>query len=155
MDDTELTDQEIDSIVDSFNDLDDIIDAYDKDELQLESELFIEDAYELNEVLSRVARLKAKAKMRRTQIKREKRRKLVLKRKSTQAVLMKRARRLAIAAMKKKLAKKDPSKMSYADKVRVETLVARRKKAIDRIARKLVVKVKQIEQKRLVGRTTK
>lgn len=148
-DSEDFTDLEIDDIVNSVSDAD-IIDSYESDELiEVPSDELDESFIELNEILSRAARIKAKARMRRTAVKRDMKKKIVLKRKSNNATLMKRARRLAIKAMKKKLTKKSASGMSFGDKVRVEKIVAKRRVMIDRIARKLMPRVRQIEQTRL------
>ena len=67
----EISDQEIDAIVNSISD-DDILSEYDEDELMLvPSEEIDESVIELNEILSRTARIKAKVRMRRTEVKRE------------------------------------------------------------------------------------
>lgn len=148
-DELDFTDAEIDDIVNSVSE-DDIINSYEADELmEVPAEELDESHIELNEILSRAARITAKARMRRTEVKRDMKKKIVLKRKSNNATLMKRARRLAIKAMKKKLTKKSASGMSFGDKVRVEKIIAKRRVAIDRIARKLMPRVRQIEQKRL------
>lgn len=140
--DDDITDQDIDDIVNSFNDVDDILDAYDDDE-------FMEVPDELNEVLSRVERLKAKIRMQRNKTKRTRKLKIALKRKSNNETLLRRARKLAIKGMKIKLAKKNIKDMNFSDKVRVEKIIAKRKAAIDRIARKLLPKVRTIEKERL------
>jgi hypothetical protein len=140
--DGDITDQDIDDIVNSFNDVDDILDAYDDDE-------FMEVPDELNEVLSRVERLKAKIRMQRNKTKRTRKLKIALKRKSNNETLLRRARKLAIKGMKIKLAKKNIKDMNFSDKVRVEKIIAKRKAAIDRIARKLLPKVRTIEKERL------
>jgi hypothetical protein len=77
------------------------------------------------------------------------RKKIVLRKHSNMDTLKRRARKLAIRSIKEKFAKKDMNNLSYADKVRLEKLVAKRKSAVDRLARKLIPKVRQIEQKRL------
>lgn len=146
-DDFDLTEQEIDALVDSINDLDDILYAYDDDELEE-----MDEAVEINEILSRSARIQAKFRMKRTKVKREMKAKLALKRRSNSNVLNRRARKIAINMMKKKILKKNMSHASFNDKVRVETLLKKRKSAVDRLARKLMPKVRQIEQKRLTNK---
>jgi hypothetical protein len=141
-DDFDLSEEELDSMANAIQDLDDIIDAYDEDEL-------IEIPDEINEILSRAARIQAKFRMKRTKVKREFKKKVALKKKSNNAVLLKRARRLAIKAMKQKLAKKSINKMNFSDKVRVEKIIAKRKALIDRLARKMMPRVRNIEQSRL------
>lgn len=145
MNEYDISDAELDSIVDSFKDFDDIIDAYDDDEF----EEIDESVEEINEILSRQARLRAKFRMKRTETRREMRKKIVLRKHSNMDTLKRRARKLAIRSIKEKFAKKDMNNLSYADKVRLEKLVAKRKSAVDRLARKLIPKVRQIEQKRL------
>lgn len=140
--DFDLSEEELDSLANEIQDVDDILDAYDEDE-------FIEIPDEINEVLSRAARIQAKFRMKRTKVKREFRKKVALKKKSTNAVLMKRARRLAIKAMKQKLSKKSVNKMNFSDKVRIEKIIAKRKAIIDRLARKMMPRVRSIEQSRL------
>lgn len=141
-DDFDLSEEELDSMANAIQDLDDIIDAYDEDEL-------IEIPDEINEILSRAARIQAKFRMKRTKVKREFKKKVALKKKSNNAVLLKRARRLAIKALKQKLAKKSVNKMNFSDKVRVEKIIAKRKTMIDRLARKMMPRVRNIEQSRL------
>lgn len=145
MNEYDISDAELDSIVDSFKDFDDIIDAYDDDEF----EEIDESVEEINEILSRQARLRAKFRMKRTETRREIRKKIVLRKHSNMDTLKRRARKLAIRSIKEKFAKKDMNNLSFADKVRLEKLVAKRKSAVDRLARKLIPKVRQIEQKRL------
>lgn len=145
----DLTDSEIDDIVKSVNDLDDIIDAYDTSELMLVPEEIDESSIELNEVLSRAGRIKARAKLRRQSIKLQRSKKIALKKKSNNAVLIKRARKLAIKMMKEKLAKKKLGSMSVADKMRIERIVAKRGATIDKIAKRLMPKIRKIEQARL------
>lgn len=146
----DISDEELDQLVDSFTD-DDLLDAYDEDEF----EEIDESVEELNEILSRQARLRAKFRMKRTKVRREIKKKIVLKRRSNLETLQKRARKLAIKSIKQKFAKKGLDKMSFADKVRVEKIVAKRKNAVDRLTRKLIPKVRKLEQNRLIGQTTK
>lgn len=148
MNDLEISEQEIDDIVNSISD-DDILSVYSDDEMMEIPDELEESAIELNEILSRAARIKAKATMRRSEVKRDRKRKIALKRKSNNALLLKRARRLAIKAMKIKITKKAPGAMTYNDKVRVERIVAKRRAMIDRVAKKLLPRVRKIEQTRL------
>jgi hypothetical protein len=148
MDELDITDQEIDEIANSISD-DDILGAYENDELMEVPDELDESAIDLNEILSRAARIKAKATMRRSEVKRDRKKKIALKRKSNNAVLLKRARRLAIKAMKQKITKKAADSMSYSDKVRVEKIIAKRRIMIDRVARKLLPRIRKIEQTRL------
>ena len=154
--DDEMTEDDIDSIIKSISD-DDILDTYDDDELKVvddETGETIEESAELLEVLSRAERMKARVRFAKTKVKREIKAKIALHRRSNNKTFANRARRAAIKAMKLKIAKKPLSQLSVAEKERVERLVAKRKKAIDRIALKLTPRVKQIERDRLTHRTT-
>ena len=154
--DDEMSEDDIDSIIKSISD-DDILDTYDDDELKVvddETGETIEESAELLEVLSRAERMKARVRFAKTKVKREIKAKIALRRRSNNKTFANRARRAAINAMKVKIAKKPLSQLSVAEKERVERLVAKRKKAIDRIALKLTPRVKQIERDRLTHRTT-
>ena len=135
-------------------DLDDIIDAYDEDELILvddEGKEIKEDVNEeaLNEVLSRMERMKAKIRFAQTKSKRERKIKIALKTPSSMKTLNSRARHLAVKLMKQRLARKPLNSLSVSEKERIEKVVQKRKKLIDRLAMKLVSRVKKIEQTRL------
>lgn len=158
--DDEMSEEDIDVIINSISD-DDILDTYDDDELKVVDDVSGDDISEdvmsddLLEALSRVERMRARVRFAKTKVKREIKAKIALKRRSNNQTFAKRARRAAINAMKVKIAKKPLNQLSVAEKERVERLVARRKKAIDRIALKLTPRVKQIERDRLTHRTTK
>lgn len=152
-----ITDQEIDDMVNGITDWEHIIDAYEDDELalvddetgeELESTIK-EEVEELNEVLSRIERIKAKARFARTKTKRMVKVKLALKRSSPQSVINTRARRLAIKNLKMRIAKKPLSSLSVAEKERLEQRIHKMKPVLNRIAMKLAPKVRQIEKQRL------
>lgn len=154
--DDEMSEEDIDAIIKSISD-EDILDTYEDEELKVvddETGETIEESSELLEILSRAERMKARVRFAKTKVKREIKAKIALRRRSNNKTFANRARRAAIKAMKLKIAKKPLSQMSVAEKERVERLVARRKKAIDRIALKLTPRVKQIERDRLTHRTT-
>jgi hypothetical protein len=153
----EITDQEIDAMVNNITDWEHVIDAYDDDELaliddetgeELESTIK-EEVEQINEVLSRIERIKAKTRFARTKTKRMVKVKLALKRSSPQATINKRARRLAIKNLKMRIAKKPLSSLSVAEKERLEQRVQKMKPVLNRIAMKLAPKVRQIEKQRL------
>jgi hypothetical protein len=155
-----MTDADLEDIVSSISD-DDIVDDYDDSELALidsetgeelpESEEEKElDESSLMEVLSRQERMKAKFRMRKSAAKRERATQLALKRHSSNETINKRARRLAIKAMKKRMLRgRDTSKISVAEKERIERAIARRKTVISRVAMKLTSRVRQVEKARL------
>lgn len=154
--DDEMSEEDIDAIIKSISD-EDILDTYEDEELKVvddDTGETIEESSELLEILSRAERMKARVRFAKTKVKREIKAKIALRRRSNNKTFANRARRAAIKAMKLKIAKKPLSQMSVAEKERVERLVARRKKAIDRIALKLTPRVKQIERDRLIHRTT-
>jgi nicotinamide mononucleotide adenylyltransferase len=158
--DEDMGEDDVDEMLKGFQD-DDAFEAYEDDEFHLEDEDTGEKLEELqkeeviNEVLSRLERIKAKARFKRTEAKRERRVKIALKMRSSNKTLNNRARKLAITLMKKRIGKKDPSKMSVAEKERVERMVHRRKAVINRIAMKLVPRLRKIENNRLTGKHTK
>jgi nicotinic acid mononucleotide adenylyltransferase len=157
----EPSDEEIDGMADELSD-DDYLDTYDEDELGIiddetgeeleadeEEEKKLEEST-LMEVLSRIERMKAKARIRRTKAKRERATKIALKRYSNTATINKRARRLAIKLMKKRLTRgRDPSKLSVGEKERIERVLERRKAVIGRIAMRLAPRVRKVEKARL------
>lgn len=150
----EFTEKDIDDIVNAHNEWEDVIDAYEDDELAIiddESGEELDDLNEeaLNEVLSRIERIKAKTRFARTKSKRMVKTKIALKRSSPQATINKRARRLAIKAIKQRIAKKPLSSLSVAEKERLEQRIGKMKPVLNRIAMKLAPRVRQIEKARL------
>lgn len=110
-----------------------------------------EDA--LNEVMSVSARIKRRQQMRRYKSRMQIARKRSLKRRASNAVIARRARRSAVNAVKKRFAGgRDSSKLTYADRARVEKLAARRKALITRRARRLVIAKRALDRNRLAGR---
>jgi hypothetical protein len=160
----ELTEEDINDIVNSVTD-EDIEDLYEEHEL----ELVYEDTGEvveshpeeaqidLMEVLSRQERMKGKIRLRKTVAKRGRSTKIALKRFSDVKTINKRARRLAIKLMKKRMLRgRNPAKVSVGEKERVEKAIAQRKQIIDRIAQKLVTRVRKVEKARMShGKVTK
>lgn len=149
----EIDDNQIDEMINDLS-TDDYLEAYDDEELSIideETGEFISEVKEeiILEVLSRAERIRAKLRFARSEAKRERKTAIALKSRSNTATLNKRARRLAIINMKKRLAKKPLDKLSVAEKERLEATLAKRKKVIDRIAMRLVPKVKKIESDRL------
>ena len=157
----EMSDDEIEKMADELSD-DDYLDLYDEDEVEViddetGEELEADEDEEnklkestLMEVLSRVERMKAKARIRRTKAKRERATKIALKRYSDTKTINKRARRLAIKLMKKRLTRgRDPKNLSVGEKERIERMIERRKAVIGRIAMRLAPRVRKVEKARL------
>jgi hypothetical protein len=138
-----------------------IMDEYDEDELALVDDETGEeipksdeedalDEQAIMEVLSRVERMKAKFRIRRTKAKRERATKIALKRYSTTATINKRSRRLAIKLMKKRLLRgRDPAKVSVGEKERIERTLQKRKAIIGRLATRLAPRVRKVEKARM------
>lgn len=143
----------IDAIDSDITDLEDIEHLYDLDELELADDILKEET--LEEHISREERIRRKIRLMKSETKRERTRKMSLKRLSTLPKLTRKARKLAIELIKKKIAKRNLDTLSIQEKERLEDLVLRRKDLINRLTRKLVAKVKQIESKRVMGSTSK
>jgi hypothetical protein len=160
MGDLELSDEEIDHMINSLSD-DEIADDYDEDEVGLVDDETGEelptaaeeaaiDEESIMEVLSRAERMKAKFRIRRSSAKRERATKVALKRYSNTATINKRARRLAVKLMKKRLLRgRDPAKISVGEKERIERTLEKRKAVIGRVAQKLTSRVRKVEKARL------
>jgi hypothetical protein len=158
-----MTDADIDKIVAELSD-EEIENEYCDDDMavidsetgeEITDEEFKEEA--LMEVLSKLERMKAKARFARTKGNRERKIQIALKKHSSNDVINKRARRLAIKAMKRRLLRgRDPASMSVAEKERIERTLSKRKAVIGRIAMKLSARVRATEKARLShGKYTK
>jgi hypothetical protein len=157
----DIDDNEFASLVEADMDSlteDDFYEAYDDEELAIIDEDTGEEIEAVDsvteealmEVLSRVERIRAKARMRRSQTKRQRREKVALRQLSTPQVANKRARRMAISAMKKRLLKgRNPQKVSVGEKERVERFISQRRKIVDRLSARMVSRVKQVEKARM------
>ena len=150
----ELTAQ-VEADLDAFTE-EDFLEAYDDNELAIIDEETgeeieaLEECTELMEVLSRQERIKARARMRRSQTKRERKEKVALRQFSSPQVANKRARRMAVTAMKKRLMRgTNPAKASVGQKERVERYIQQRRKIVDRLAARMVSRVKQVEKARM------
>jgi hypothetical protein len=151
----DISEKDLDQMASSIDTIDDVIDAYDDHELaiiddengeEIESNLK-EEA--LNEVLSRMERIRAKVRFARSSSKRERKTRIALKKHSDNATLNNRARKLAIKLIKTRITRKDPSKMSIGEKERAEKFISTRKALVNRLAMKLVSRVRKIENDRL------
>ena len=160
----DFSEEEIDEMVNSVTDQD-IEDLYEEDEIVLVYDddgeeippLQEESKYDLMEVLSRTERMKGKIRLRKTSAKRGRSTKIALKRYSNPATINKRARRLAIKLMKKRMLRgRDYSKVSVGEKERIEKTLSKRKDVINRVAQKLVSRVRKVEKSRMShGKVTK
>lgn len=154
----DLSDEDLNDIADEVDDEEDVLDVYDDDELALvddETGEKVEEIKEevINEVLSRMERIKAKARFARTKAKRERKIKIALKSRSTATTLNTRARRLAVNLMKQRLARKPLTQLSIGEKERLERTLKKRKAVINRLAMKLVPRIRKIENDRLTHKS--
>jgi nicotinic acid mononucleotide adenylyltransferase len=161
MEDEEISDEDLDKMAEEINDIDDVIDMYDEDELAIvdddtgeeipdteEEKQFSEQA--IMEVLSRIERMRAKMRIKRSSAKRERATKIALRTYSGSEKINKRARRLAIKLMKQRLLRgRDPAKVSVGEKERVERVIERRRAVIGRLAMRLAPRVRKIEKARM------
>lgn len=152
----DLSDAELDKIVNSVDSEDDVLDLYNPDELVLvdkdTGEEINEDAVNeqaLTEVLSRIERMKARIRFARTSSKRERRLQVILKTRSSNTKINERARHLAVKLMKQRIIRKPLDQMTTSEKERAEKIIASRKNAINRLAMKLAPRIRKIENERL------
>lgn len=148
-----LADIEIDEMIESLSE-EDFINIYEDEELAFvdeETNEFVAELQEetINEVLSRTERIRAKVRFARSEAKRERKIKIALKTHSSSSTINKRARKMAIDVLKKRIAKRPLEKLSVSEKERLEKIISNNKNVINRIAMKMVPKVKQIETQRL------
>lgn len=159
-DDEEDEEFDEDEVANSLSDDDIIEHGYDDDELHVvddETGEPIEENFNLdslNEVLSRIERMRAKVRLAKTAAKRERAAAIALKRHSSSKVLAKRARRVAVKALEMKLARKPLSKLSVSEKERIEARIARMGPTITRIAVKMLPRVRKVEAERLAHKST-
>lgn len=158
--DDEMSDKELDNMIDDLSFEDYVNHAYEDDELavidqdtgeRLDQDKNVdEQTNALNEVLSRMERVRARSRMAKTKTKRMAKEKIALKKRSSTEVINRRARRMAVKAMEKRLARNKPlESLSVPEKERIERIIARRKAVISRLAMKIVPHVRAIEKDRL------
>ena len=152
----DMDEKELEKMADSVKDIEDVIDAYDDEELAIiddedgeELDTLKEESETINEVLSRMERIRAKARFAKTSSKRQRATKIALKRHSDTATINKRSRKLAINLIKQRIAKKPLNKLSTGEKERIEKMLQKRKALINRLAMKLTSRVRKIENARL------
>lgn len=141
----EFDEDEADELADTVTHDDIINHAYDSDEWH-HVDL---DESAINEVMSRIARMRAHVTMKRSEAKRERRREIAIHKRSTTSVIAKRARRLAVKMLEKRLAKKPLNTLSVSEKERIERRISSMGPALKRMATKLAPKIRQFENERL------
>lgn len=109
---------------------------------------------EINEVLTLQQRMKRKLLMRRLAPRIARARKIAMRRKAGLDVLKRRAKALAKRTMVKKLLSgRNKGDVTPSERARVEKLLAKRKKAIERLAMKLLPTVKKKQAQRFASKT--
>jgi len=111
----------------------------------------MEEAFELDEAdLTAAQRMKKKMEFLKSRAKREIARKIALKRMSSQPRLKKKAIVHARKMILQRLLRgRDKSKLSAAEKSRIENIINKMKGAVVRISNRLVPKIRELEQQRL------
>lgn len=157
----DFDDDDIEEHLNSISDDDIIEHGYDDEEFESvdestgESTGEFSDDKSLMEVLSRVERMRAKLRFKKSEAKRERAEKIALKHRSSGAVLAKRARRVAVKTLELKLAKKPLNQLSVSEKERIEARIARMKPAITKMSTRLLSRVREVERTRLAGQSNK
>lgn len=154
--DTMSVDDYIDTVYEpeDFEDFDEFETDYNDAEEEALSEID-DDEEDLQEAMTRAARIKMKNRMKRMKGVIARKRKLALKRHATLDVLKKRARKLAIRMLKKRYAKKAVADMSYAERERVEKILKSKGSLLDRLTTKMIPVVRKIEQERFTNKGKK
>jgi hypothetical protein len=152
----DFTEEELEELVSMITE-EDILETYNLEDFIIidenGDEVIIEEGVNeeaLNEVLSKMERIKAKLRMHKYESKLAAKRQIALKKHSDSHTINKRARHLAINLIKKKLLKdRNPSSLSSTEHERIDRIIEKKKKLIDRLALKLTSRVRQTEKERL------
>ena len=135
----ELIDDNIDEFVGSLSD-EELQKLYDESD-SINEELF--------ETLTIQGRNKLSRDMRRRESQLQVKRERALNKGASVQVLQSRARKLAITMLKRRLFKKAPADLNRAEKERFEKGASKRKQLIDRLAKRLLNRVRTIQRDRL------
>jgi hypothetical protein len=159
----DLSDSEIDDMIEHVSE-DEILSLFEDNEWGV----FYEDDEEeipphpeetqidLMEVLSRQERMRGKIRLRKTQAKRSRSTKIALHRFADPKTINKRARRLAIKLIKQRMVRgRNLSKLSVGERERIEGALQKRKDLINRVAQRLVVRIRRVEKSRMTKGKTK
>jgi hypothetical protein len=152
----DFSEDDLEAMANGVTDPEHVLDVYDDSELAIvdadtgeELGSMSEGVGQINEVLSRIERMRSKIRFARTAAKRERRVEVALRTRSSSSKINARARRLAINLMKQRIIRKPVAQMTVQEKERAEAIIARRKDAIGRLAMKLAPRVRKIENDRL------
>jgi hypothetical protein len=156
----DLTDEQIDHIIQATPD-EEIEDEFEEEEYHMiddetgeplpadECQCTMEEQAIL-EVLSRTERMRAKVRFAKSKSKRQVKASIALKSHAPAKKVNQRARRLAIKLMKKRMLRgRDYNKISVGEKERIERVITKRKQVIDRVALKLIPRIRNVEKARL------
>lgn len=102
----------------------------------------------LVEALTQAQRIKRAMAMKRNKAKIAQKRKMAMKRHATPEQIKERARKMAIRMLKNRYAHKAIDDMSFSEKKRVEEIIAKRKNVVDRLERKMIPVVREVERER-------
>lgn len=115
----------------------------------------VEEAEELDEVLTLQQRMRRKILMRRLAPRIARARKIAMRRRGGTDVLKRRANALARRTLAKKLlGGRNKSDVSTSERARIEKILAKRKKGIERLATRLLPKVRAAQSKRFAAKKT-
>ena len=116
----------------------------------------LEEQEKTNEVLNPQQRLKLKQAMRRNKAKIKLGRDRASRKAASQEVLKKRAKKQARGIVLKKILKnRDKGDLAYSQRASIEKQLDRRKGAIDRLAKKLLPKVRQADRSKFSSKSSK
>ena len=147
----DFDDEEFYDIDDDEDDLEELEREYAELEQKIKA---AREARQLTEALTQAERIKRSLAMKRHKALIAMKRRIAMKKHATPEQLEKRARKLAIKMLKKRFAKKDADEMSFSEKSRVEKLIADRKPLVDRLERKMLPVVRQIERERFKAKAS-
>lgn len=143
-----IDDDEFDDIVD-WDEYEDEFEGEDEEyDTLMETVRNTTDPKVLVEALTQAQRIKRSMIMKRNKAKIANKRKIALKRHATPEKIKQRARKMAINMLKKRYAHKAVDDMSFSEKKRVEELIAKRQNVVNRLERKMIPVVREVERER-------
>jgi hypothetical protein len=120
------------------------------------ADLFEEDEERIDEAISATSRMRKSQQFSKTSVKRNVQKGLKLSRSADLATLRNRAKVAARRALMKRFLKgRDKSQLSAAEKDRLEQQIRNMKNVVSLMTQKMLPRISQLQQKRLVGRSKK
>jgi hypothetical protein len=154
-----FSEKDLEDMADTVDEPEDVEDVYDGEEFEVvdaETGEVHNDEFDkgvneelINEVMSRMARMKARAHFMQSKSKRSRRLQIALRTRSNTQTLNKRAHSLAIKMLKQRIMKKPLAKMSISEKERAEKFIQQKKSLVNRLALKLISRIRKVETNRL------